>query len=235
MTFLKIDKSEILLGDSFKLLSQLPRNRFNLLLTDPPFCVSRKNNYTSMGRRGIDFGEWDKNFDQFTWIELATPLIKPWGSIVIWNDWKKLGHITDFLEELKFDIKTVLTWKKPNPAPFNCKRRFLQSTEHAIWAVKPGKRRKGHSWIFNSNYHHGFFEHGVPQHKHPTKKPTEIFKEIVEILTNPGDWILDPFCGSGTTAVACEATNRNFVCIEKDPNYYKLALKEYNNYQHAIL
>jgi len=226
MTFLKMDKSKIILGDSFKLLTQLPKNHFQLLLTDPPFGISRENQYTTMGRRGIDFGEWDKDFDQFTWIRLAEPLLKPFGSIVIWNDWKKLGHIADFLTELKFDIKTILTWKKSNPAPFNCKRKFLSSTEHALWAVKPGKHRKGHSWVFNSDYHHGFFEHSTQQNPHPNKKPTIMFKEIVEILTNPGDWVLDPFCGSGTTSLACGELNRNFVCIEKDPIYYKLALEQ---------
>jgi site-specific DNA-methyltransferase (adenine-specific) len=227
MAFVKLEQSKLIMGDSFKLLSQLPKLRFDLLLSDPPFGISRANNYTSMGRQGIDFGNWDKDFDQLEWIKLAEPLLKPWASIVIWNDWKKLGYIAEFMErELGFQIKTNLCWVKRNPAPFNCKRRFLQSTEQAIWAVKPGKRKKGQSWTYNSNYHHGIFRHSVPQHKHPTKKPTPIFQEIIEILSNPGDWVLDPFAGSGTTAISCELLDRKYVCIEKDPFYYKLASEE---------
>lgn len=220
-------ESKIICGDALSILPELPKSEFRLCLTDPPFNISRDNNYKTMGRNGIDFGDWDKDFDQYTWIKLVEPLLKPWASIVIWNDWKKLGDIANFLTTLHFSIKTILTWHKGNPAPFNCKRRFLQSTEHAVWAVKQGK--KNESWVFNSKYHHGFFEHSVCQSEHPTKKPTQIFKQLIEILSLPQDWILDPFVGSGTTALACLGTNRNYTCIEKDENYYNLAKEEIDN------
>jgi len=178
-----------------------------------------------MGRRGMDFGEWDKNFNQTDWIKLAEPTLKPWANVVIWNDWKKLGTIATFLEEeLGFQIKTVLTWIKSNPNPANCKRRFLQGTEHAIWAVKPGPKKKGVSWTYNESYHPGWFKHSViTNSKHPTKKPDVIFEEIIKKLTNPGDWILDPFAGGGTTAYAAEKTGRQHLSIELDEAYHKIA------------
>jgi len=183
-----------------------------------------------MGRRGVDFGKWDKEFnDQTTWIKLAEPSLKPWGSIVIWNDWKKLGDIATFLEkELKFQIKTVLTWIKANPNPANCNRRFLQGTEHAIWAVKPGPKKKGVSWAYNGGYHPGWFKHPVITNaEHPTKKPDAIFEEIIAKLTTSGDWVLDPFAGGGTTAYAAEKRARRHLSIELDENYHKMAMKHW--------
>jgi len=185
-----------------------------------------------MGRQGVDFGSWDRNFhDQTTWIRLAEPALKPWGSLVIWNDWKKVGHIAEFLEEeLKFQIKTLLTWVKKNPNPANCKRRFLQGAEYAIWAVKPGPKKKGHSWTYNEGYHPGWFFHPVITNSpHPTKKPNKIYREIVAKLTNPGDWVLDPFAGVGTTAICSNELNRNHLSIELKKDYYKIAMQSLVN------
>jgi site-specific DNA-methyltransferase (adenine-specific) len=224
---MKLNKSRIILGDNLEVLSQLPDNHFQLLLADPPYEISRSNNFDSMGRAGIDFGEWDKNFDQLEWIRLALPKLKPGGSIVIWNDWKKLGLLTNFLiQELSLKpgkaIRSLI-WHKPNPSPFNCKRMFVQSTEMAVWTTKPGGKS-----VFNSNYHHGIFEYST--HKsanHPTKKPDQLFHDIIEILTNPNDWVLDPFIGGGTTAFAAESSGRNFIGIEQDENYFKIAVEHW--------
>ena len=227
---LELYKPQIIHGDALKFLPSLPKEFFSLLISDPPFNISRKSNFHTMGRQGVDFGDWDRNFkDQTTWIKLAEPSLKPWSSIVIWNDWKKLGNIATFLEEeLKFQIKTILTWNKTNPGPFNCKRRFLQGTEHALWAVKPGPKKKGLSWTYNGGYHKGWFTHSVMTNsEHPTKKPDKIFIEIIEKLTNPGDWVLDPFCGGGTTPYSCSKIGRNSLSIELDLDYYKIAMKHW--------
>jgi len=221
---MQLNKSRIIHGDNLKILPQLPDNHFQLLLADPPYVISRKSNFNSMGRAGLDFGEWDKEFDQLEWIKLALPKIKPGGSIVIWNDWKKLGLIAEFLsEEMSLDpdkaLRTLI-WHKTNPRPANCNRMFVQSTEMAVWTTKPGAKA-----VFNSNYHHGIFEHSI--HKtanHPTKKSDGLFSDIIELLTNPGDWILDPFIGGGTTGHCSEKLNRNFIGIERDKTHFKTAV-----------
>lgn len=220
-------KSQLIYGDSLKILPTLPKEHFQLLLTDPPYCVSRVNNFSTMNRQGVDFGEWDKEFDQISWLEHALPLLKPGASIVIWNDWKKLGKIANFLEKNGVSVKRLLTWHKTNPMPANCKYMFLQATEHAIWAVKKprGKQKK----IYNGGYHHGVFSYSVVQDKvHTTKKPDAMFKEIVEILTNKDDWVLDPFAGAGTTAFAAKKTGRNHVSIEIDEMYHEYAMKRWS-------
>lgn len=214
--------SKIIFGDAYQHISTLPDNLFRLVLADPPYVVSRKNNYKTIARKGVDFGKWDHEFDQLTWTTLVTPKLVKGGSLIIWNDWKKLGPIAEHLSSLGLSVKRFLTWRKTNPSPFNMDRVFLQGTEHALWAVKPGK------WIFNGSYHTGVFDHSVQHSSHPNKKPDKIFEELITLLTNENDWVLDPFCGSGTTAIACKKLNRNYICMENDPAYFDLAMDAMN-------
>lgn len=222
-------QSRYIHGDSLLEIPKLPDNYFQLILTDPPYEISRPNNFASIGRAGIEFGDWDHNFNQTSWIELAYSKLKKNGSLVIFNDWKKLGSIAEYCETLGFSIKRVLTWVKTNPNPANPKRLFLQGTEHALWAVK------GDGWVYNQTYHRGYFSYAVPQEykkdadgnklpRHPTKKPDGLFKELISTLSNPSDYVLDPFCGSGTTGKCAAALGRNYICIEKEQNYYDMCI-----------
>ena len=120
-------KSEILHGDSLKLLKNLPANSFDLCITDPPYGISRKNQLHTMNRGGINFGNWDTNFDHSSWLNIVFPLMKPGASIIIWMDWKKLTYYYKKLENLGFEVKRLLTWIKTNPFPRNKDRTFLQS------------------------------------------------------------------------------------------------------------
>ena len=215
--------SQIMLGDCHELIPELPDNAFDLLLADPPYEISCKSNVHTMGRAGFEFGDWDKNFDQLTWISLALPKIKPGGSIVIWNDWKKLGLIAEHLKN-ELHLKNYkgfrpLIWHKSNPNPLNCNYMFTQGTEFAVWVTKPGKKTK-----YNAGYHHGVFKYPINKTApHRTKKQDGLFIEIIEALTDPGDWILDPFIGGGTTAYAAEKTDRNFIGMELDVDNFRIA------------
>jgi site-specific DNA-methyltransferase (adenine-specific)/modification methylase len=208
----------VMCGDSMQLLLGLPSDFFRLILTDPPYNVSQKNNLHTMKRKGVDFGAWDKGFDQTSWLSEAVRTLMPGGSIVLWNDWKNLGKISDCLEKLGLKPKRILTWEKNNPFPRNIKRSFTSTTEHALWAVKGGAK-----WVFNNrqkgSYERGVWRYPVQRSDHPTKKPDALFQDIVEILSEPGDWILDPFTGSGTTNYAAEVCGRNHVGIEMNPDF----------------
>lgn len=221
-----LDKSAIYRGDALKLLSKVRPKTVRLLLTDPPYNVSQENNLHTMGRRGIDFGEWDKGFDQESWLEPACRTLVPGGSIVIFNDWKLLGHIGDHLTSLGLAVKRLLRWKKSNPFPRNINRSFVQDAEYALWAVAPGG-----TWVFNKrpsvSYERGEFEYPVVRGAtHPTKKPTALFSDIIEILSNPDELVLDPFVGSGTTSIAAQALGRRHVGFELDQAYFNMAVKE---------
>lgn len=103
--------------DCLKLMKCIPDGSIDLILTDPPYNIARKNNFHTMGRSGIDFGEWDKGFDQLAWLECIPRLLHKDGSVVIFNDWKNIGEIAKRLESLGMTIKDMLRWKKQTPCP----------------------------------------------------------------------------------------------------------------------
>ena len=217
----------------YKLLIKELKNqdiKIDLVLTDPPYCVSRTHQlgFSNMGRSGMNYGEWDYGFDQTEWINLTAPIVKDGGSIIIFNDWKHASELVECLEKNGFVIKDLLRWEKTNPMPRNVNSRYVADYEFAIWAVK-GKKK----WTFNKpvdvSYLRPKFVHGVvlggSKRIHPTQKSLELFEDIIRIHSNKGDLIFDPFCGSGTTAVACKKLDRNFVGSEIDANYYQKAIK----------
>ena len=220
--------SAVYMGDAFTLLKRMQPGSVQLLLSDPPYNVSKSNNFRkSMGRRGLDFGEWDRAFDQFGWLDDAVEALAPAGAMVIWNDWKLLGFIAAQLESMGMVVKRQLRWRKKNPFPRNILRTPVQGDEYALWAVKrTGSKCKG--WTFKRRpgykYERGEFEYPVVQgSSHPTKKPDGLFQDIIEMFSKPGDLVLDPFAGTGTTAVAAQRTGRRHISFELEPSYFKLA------------
>ena len=224
-------------GDCLEIMDELIREgvKVDAIITDPPYNISRDNNFKTMGRAGIDFGEWDKDFDLTSWIDYCEPLLKKGGNIVIFNDWKNMSYIVEALEKNGFEIKDLIRWKKTNPMPRNRDRRFITDYEVAVWAVKPRGK-----WTFNrlSNIYErpeiicGITSKGEKLNGgHPTQKPVEVMKWLIDRLTDEDDLVLDPFMGSGTTGVACMNANRSFVGIEIDENYFNIAvnrIKEVN-------
>ena len=215
--------------DCIKKFATMSRNEVDAIITDPPYNISRDNNFKTMNRAGIDFGEWDKDFDLVSWIKYCEPVLKKGGNIVIFNSWKNMSFIVDELEKNNFEVKDLIRWKKTNPMPRNRDRRFITDYEVAVWAVK-----KGGKWTFNrlsETYERPEIVCGVTSKKekidggHPTQKPVEVMEWLIKRLSNENDIILDPFMGSGSTGVACKNTNRKFIGIELDKDYYNIAMK----------
>jgi len=218
--------SAIYLGDAFELLKLVTPESVNLLLCDPPYNVSQTNNLHTMGRRSIDFGNWDHEFDQTGWLEDAVKALAKGGSMIIWNDWKLLGFIAAHLQTLGVVVKRQMRWRKNNPVPRNMKRVPVQGDEYCLWAVKPLNKSKG-GWTFHKrkdvSYERGEFHHPVMHHQHPNKKPDKIFMDIIRIFSNEGDLVLDPFAGAGTTAVAAQKTGRRHISFELEKPYFEMA------------
>ena len=221
-------------SESLSLMKELKVNSIDAIITDPPYNISRDNNFATMGRAGIDFGEWDKDFNLTSWIKVAEPLLKKGGNIVIFNDWKNMTNITQSLEDNGFEVKDLIRWKKTNAMPRNRDRRFITDYEVAVWAVK-----KGGKWTFNrlsDTYEIPEIVGGVTPRSekvdggHPTQKPVYVMRWLIERLTNEGDVVLDPFMGSGTTGVACKELNREFIGIELDEKYYNMAYNRINGH-----
>lgn len=200
------------------------------IITDPPYNIARDNNFNTMGRVGIDFGEWDKGFDQFSWIDRAYKLLDKGGTLFLFNDWKNVGEIAKYAESIGFDIKDMVRWEKSNPMPRNRDRRYITDFEVAIWLVKP----KG-KWIFNRlSDTYDRCEYNYPltpkseRFGHPTAKPVKLMEEIIKRHSNVGQVILDPFIGSASTIVACKNLGRNYIGFELDKGYYEIALERVN-------
>ena len=215
-------------------MKRIPDDSVDLVLADPPYNISVENNLKSMGRNGIDFGEWDKQFNLTGWIKSASRLLKKGGTIIIFNDWKNLGDISKELEKNNIVVKDMIRWEKTNPMPRNRDRRYICDFEVAVVGVK-----KGGAWTFNrknATYDRAKLVYpivsGKEKTKHPTQKPIALFNELILRHSNENEVILDPFMGSGTTAISAINTNRNYIGFELEEEYFAIAnerLKENNN------
>ena len=114
-----MDYDYIKQGDCLELMKEIPNRSVELILTDPPYNIARENNFHTMGRSGIDFGEWDKGFNQFSWLNEIPRILSKDGSVIIFNDWKNVGEIARYCESLGLVIKDLLRWQKTNPMPRN--------------------------------------------------------------------------------------------------------------------
>lgn len=214
-------------GDCLELMKDVPDGSVDLVLTDPPYNISVKNNFKTMGRNGIDFGEWDKNADITSFITHLERVTNKNASVIIFNAWRNLGQIADELEANGFVVKDVIRWRKLNPMPRNRDRRYIVDYEFAIWGVK-----KGANWTFqrqSDKYDRPEVCYsivgGSEKTCHPTQKPVALMGELIRRHSREGDVVLDPFMGSGSTCVAAVNTGRHYIGFELDPNYFEIACK----------
>ncbi|MFI3211581.1 MAG: site-specific DNA-methyltransferase [Peptostreptococcaceae bacterium] len=227
-----IGNATLHLNDSTKLVEEFKNMnlKVNHIITDPPYNISKSNNFTTMdgNRSGLDFGEWDKDFDVTSWIKDYVEILDNNGSIIIFCSYLYLSDISNSLKQNGILVKDILVWQKSNPMPRNINRRYVQDMEFAIWGVK-----KGAKWTFNKAedkpYERSLFTTPLVSGKerlgHPTQKSLKLMQQIINIHTNENDLILDPFMGSGTTAEAAARQKRNFIGVEITPEYYNLSLK----------
>lgn len=219
--YLKLPLNQIICGDAVKELQKLPNDSVDLIVTDPPYGISRELNCKgqrlgSTAKLNFNFGEWD-TFNK-DWFDIA--LKKTNGWMMTFCAKKDVGFFIDRLEKNKFIAIDVLVWQKPDPIPLNAKSRFLNAWEAMVIGKKPGA-------IWNSNYEHNIIKVQAPKGRgriHPTQKPVELIKKLIILTTKEGDIVLDPFMGSGTTAVACIETQRNYIGFEISKQYWQQSM-----------
>lgn len=215
-------------GDCLKLMNEIPDNSVDLIITDPPYNISRPNNFKTMGsasRIGMDFGDWDKGFDLIGYIKLLPRILKENANIVIFSAWENLARIKYACQDNNIQIKRCLVLNKSNPAPFNRDRMFVNDVEFALWGVYNSKG-KPKNWTFNriNKVEKCCIDTTVQSSKyHPTMKDIKLIQHLIEVLSNRGGVVLDPFLGSGTTALACINTERRYIGFEIDENYFNIA------------
>ncbi|MGD8373518.1 MAG: site-specific DNA-methyltransferase [Candidatus Woesebacteria bacterium] len=209
----------------------LLKSGVDLIVADPPYIISRGSNFHTMkdrknARTGTDFGKWDQEFENAPWIKAAFDTLKKGGSLIAFNDFKKVSEIISIAIEMGFEYKDVLVWEKSNPMPRNRDRRYVPSLEMMVWFVKPGAK-----WTFNrlvETYQSPVLKFasesgGGFKRIHPTQKPVKLMEALINVHSNKNDVILDPFMGSGATAIASINTGRDFIGFELDPHYCELA------------
>lgn len=227
---------DIYLDNSYTLIKEFIKKgiKVNHIITDPPYNISKDNNFDTLRnpRKGVDFGEWDKYFDLYSWISDYSKILDTNGSFIIFCSYRFISHIIDSLEKCDLVVKDIIMWKKSNPMPRNIERRYVQDTEFAVWAVN--KKAK---WVFNKpknvSYLRSVYEtptvSGKERTFHPTQKSLALMEKIVQVHTNKDDIILDPFMGSGTTGVASLKNNRKFIGVEIEPEFFEICKVRLNS------
>lgn len=220
-----MERNTVYFSDCLDGLSKL--ENVDLIVADPPYVISRESNFHTMQdrkkpRTGTMLASWDSNFDNLPWIIQAGKCLKSGGSLVVFNAWSRATIVEDCCKTAGLEYKDTLVFQKSNPMPRNRDRRYAPDIEMIQWYVKPGK------WTFNRQ--HSSYEScvlrfasesgGGFKRYHPTQKPVKLIEHLIKIHSNKGDLVVDPFMGSGTTAVACKKNERDFIGFEVNNEYY---------------
>ena len=216
----------IIQGDYKDILNSLEKNTVDLILTDPPYGISRETNFHTLKFRNspitMDFGEWDKVPNYTDISNEAFRVLRPGGTAIVWCSIWQISHLAEAMGEAGFKILRHLVWEKTNPVPLNITVAYLSNArENAVVGVKGGKA------TFNARYHTGAYRYPIPRHGgnrvHPTQKCVKLFTELVEVHSNENDLVVDPFLGSGTTAEAAISLGRRFYGGDIDQQYVDLS------------
>lgn len=232
-------------GDSLRLLASLAANSIDCIWTDPPYNLSNDGITCISGKMvKVNKGEWDRSrgveldheFNR-EWIRACYRVLKPAGTIWISGTTHVYPSVGMALMQENFRILNDIVWEKPAPPPNLGCRCFTHSTEIILWATKASKKSKER---YTFNYDAMRDENGGKQMKnvwrmsppaadekalgkHPTQKPIALVARCLRASTNPGDVVLDPFAGSGTTGVAALQSGRRFMGCEQDHRHAMLA------------
>lgn len=209
--------------DCLEGMKMIPDNSIDLVMTDIPYGeVNRADN----GLRNLDKGKADiANFDV---TELTRTIChKAKGSVYMFCGSEQLSAIRATMVEQGFSTR-VIVWEKTNPSPMNGEYIWLSGIELCVFGKKSGA-------TFNEHCKNTVFRYPSGSSKiHPTQKPLSLFRRLLLASSNEYDVVLDPFMGSGTTAVACIKENRNFIGFELNEEYYKKACERIRKEQTEI-
>lgn len=186
----------------------------------------RDNQFAYAGWDNIEYEEWCSNMREF--LKECSRILKPKGTLISFMSIIKVESFIRFAEEVGFYYKTTGIWHKKNPMPRNMNLQFVNSTESWVYFINRGISGTFHN---NGKVVHDYLESSVTplsekKHgKHPTQKPLSIMKQLINLTTNEGDIVLDPFMGSGSSCVAAALLNRNFIGIELNESYFDITSK----------
>ena len=209
--------NKIINGDYLEVMKQMPDKCVDLVLTDPPYGMS----YQSAWRTATPkFSKIEKD-DDVSWfpefIAEAYRVLKDDSHIYIFCNDYAISEFRKAMGEVGFTPKRTLVWVKNNHTSGDLEGDYGNKTEFILYAQKGRKELTGKRETNVLNFDR------VADLKHPTEKPVDICQFLIQKSSNVGDIVLDPFIGSGTTARAAADLHRNYIGIEIDPEYCKIA------------
>ncbi len=239
----------ILKGDCVAALDALPDNSVDLIFADPPYNLQLNGDLHRPDQSMVDAVDdhWDQfesfaAYDAFTraWMLAARRVLKPTGSLWVIGSYHNIFRVGSIMQDLGFWMLNDIVWRKNNPMPNFRGRRFQNAHETMIWASKDAKS-KGYTfnyeamkasnddlqmrsdWLFPicTGAERLKDENGTKIH--PTQKPEALLARVIMASSKPGDVVLDPFFGSGTTGAVAKLLGRNYVGIEREQKYIDAA------------
>jgi len=233
-------------GDCLEVMDAIaakhPEGCCDLIFADPPYFLSNGGITCHAGRMvKVDKGAWDKsrgaaenhNFNR-EWLRRCQALLKPNGTIFVSGTHHVIFSVGFAMQELGLKILNQITWQKPNPPPNLACRYFTHSTETVLWAAKNAKSRHVFHYAEMKRANGGkqmkdVWNFTAPKSeekklgKHPTQKPLALLERILRAASRESDLVLDPFLGSGTTAVAASRLGRRCLGIEYNASMVAVA------------
>ena len=240
----------ILQGDCIEQLRRLPDACVDVVFADPPYKLQLKGELTRPDQSRVDAvdDEWDKfesfrAYDAFTrdWMQQARRVLKPRGTLWVIGSYHNIFRVGSVMQDLGFWLLNDIIWRKSNPMPNFKGTRFTNAHETLIWAARD-ENAKGYTfnyqamktlnddvqmrsdWVLPICNGGERLKDSDGRKVHPTQKPESLLHRVILASTNPGDIVLDPFFGTGTTGAVAKKLGRHFIGIEADATYAEAAM-----------
>lgn len=233
--------NQIFCKDAIELMKELPDKSVDLVLTDPPYELDWRQSINFKNRKSMfhhkeETQKWDRGVEELykNIFSMFDKIVKFSGSVILFTRSEYITYAVDECKKNGFANKATIVWHKTNPMPQVRKKNYLSSIETLLWVARYNEKK--YPFVFNfktQNEMHNFIEMplcgGNERTEHPTQKPLKLIKYLLEIHSNKGQTVLDPFCGSGTTCVAAKALGRRFIGIDIEQKYVDIANRRLNN------
>ncbi|MBC7143325.1 MAG: site-specific DNA-methyltransferase [Rhodobacteraceae bacterium] len=242
--------NQILSGDCIEVMRSLPAGSVDLIFADPPYNLQLRGDLHRPDNSKVDAVDdhWDQfasfnAYDTFTrdWLSAAHRLLKPNGAIWVIGSYHNVFRMGAELQNQGFWILNDVVWRKSNPMPNFRGKRFTNAHETLIWASKSegGKYTFNYEalkalnegvqmrsdWVIPLCTGHERLKDEAGDKAHPTQKPEALLHRVLIGTTHPGDVVLDPFFGTGTTGAVAKMLGREFIGIEREAAYREAAMK----------
>jgi modification methylase len=240
----------IIAGDCVAAMNALPERSIDLIFADPPYNLQLKADLHRPDNSKVDAVDdaWDQfasfaAYDKFTkdWLAAAKRLLKPGGAIWVIGSYHNIFRVGSALQDAGFWLLNDVVWRKSNPMPNFRGKRLTNAHETLIWAsrgegekytfnyealkaLNEGTQMRS-DWTFPICTGHERLKDSNGEKAHPTQKPEALLHRLLVGTSNPGDVVLDPFFGTGTTGAVAKMLGRNFIGIEREETYREVALK----------